>query len=191
MAIEDILRALDEECDAEVAAILDAARARAAQIEAAARAAAERTVAEHVELAGHAAERDATSLVGAARRRERHAIAEADAGVVERVFALAADELRALPDTSAYPEVFRRLADEALAGVEGPCELRVAEQDAARGADYARDVPGLEVQAVLPAAGGVVVALAGGRVLRRNTFESRLAKMQEIGRDEVLEVLGG
>lgn len=149
-------------------------------------------------------EAQAAADLGHARMRERTAEAADESVLVARVFELAAERLAALRGEPAYPAVFAALAAEALAGVEGACELRVAPEDvplaeqavravreaAASGAAEGAAVrPAISIVPTLATSGGAVAARAAGRVLRLNTFESRLRKLRRIAVNDVAEVV--
>lgn len=190
MAIEDIFRALEEQADAEVSEVLRIAQVQADAIVQEATEEAERITAARVQSAEDSGQARSAKTVNAARLQARRDLAAVRDSAVDRVFALAAEKLAASRGTAAYEAVFKSLAAEAMQGVEGECELRVAPADA----DLAARVVGeLGVQcAVVPtleASGGVVVASDGGRIVRQNTFESRLAKVRGLAQAKVAEVL--
>lgn len=212
MAIEDILGTLEEQAAAEIGAILADARARAEAIEAAARGEAARATAARIARAEEAAGGDAAADLGHARMRERSAEAADEGAAVAHAFELAGGRLAALRGGPAYPAVFAALAAEALAGVGDACELRVTPEDVelaeravreaqVRGAEGGgapgnrSGVPGVtepphvSIAPTLAASGGVVVACADGRLLRLNTFESRLEKLRRVAVNDVAEVL--
>jgi len=207
MAIEDILGTLEEQAATEIEAILADARARARAIEDAAREEAARSTAARIARAEEAARGTATAELGHARMRERNAAAADESATVTRAFAMAEERLAAVRTGPAYPSVFAALAAEALDGVEGPCEVRVAPEDVLlaeravrdagrggvpdgrRGADGAAAPPRVSVAPTLATSGGVAVACADGRVLRLNTFESRLDKLRRVAVNDVAQVL--
>lgn len=191
MAIEDILGTLEEQASAEIEAILADARARARAIEDAARGEAARATAARIARAEEAARGDATADLGHARMRERSAAAADEGAAVARAFELAGERLKAQRGELAYPEVFAALAAEALAGTGRACELRVAPEDVTLAERAAREAEGARVSIAptLATSGGVVVACADGRILRLNTFESRLEKLRRVAVNDVAEVL--
>jgi vacuolar-type H+-ATPase subunit E/Vma4 len=91
---------------------------------------------------------------------------------------------------SAYERVFRGLAEEALAGADGSCVVTVAPADVEIARTVLADlaVSG-EVEADDAITGGLVVSLHGGRVVRRNTFDSRLQKVRTTAEAAVAEIL--
>lgn len=191
MAIEDILGTLEEQAAAEIEAVLADAQARSRAIEDAARGEAARATAARIARAEEAAGGDATANLGHARMRERSAEAADESVAVARAFGLAGERLEALRGGPAYPAVFAALAAEALAGAEGACELQVAPEDAALAERAVQEAEGARVTIAptLATSGGVVVACADGRVLRLNTFESRLEKLRRVAVNDVAGVL--
>jgi vacuolar-type H+-ATPase subunit E/Vma4 len=171
MALDDLLRAIEVDAEAErlradrekaaaATAIVDGARREAAALEAALTSAPEAeslAVAERVRALARL--RAADTIRGA---RE-----EAYVSVLDKV----REELTAVRGSSAYPAVFRALLDESRAALPDAHELRVDRRDA----DLAVSVAGdLKVVAVLDTWGGVELTGNDGRTVR-NTLEERLA----------------
>jgi vacuolar-type H+-ATPase subunit E/Vma4 len=100
--------------------------------------------------------------------------------------------LAGLREKSGYEELFRTLAEEALASVTGPVSVQVDPRDekVARkvldelGADYTLDTS-------VTAAGGLVAVEGDGRIFRRNTLDDRLEKVRHIGQSRVAEIIFG
>jgi vacuolar-type H+-ATPase subunit E/Vma4 len=190
MAIEDIFRALEEQADAEIAEILRVAELQAKAIENEAREEAERITQGRVAAASEAAQAKANKMVNAARLEAKRRLAAVREAAADEVFAEAARRLAAMRGTKEYEAVFRALAEEALAGVDGPCEMHVAPEDAKLAAETVKAL-GADCTVVSSddTIGGLTVTYDGGRVVRRNTFESRLAKVRELASAQVAEVL--
>lgn len=191
MAIEDIFRALEEQADEEVEEILRVAKAQAASIEAEGREEAARITESRVGTAEEAVRARANKAVNAARLEGRRALASVREAAVDRVFADAAARLAATRGSAEYAAVFAALAEEALAGVEGECEMHVVPGDADLAAKVVASL-GAQACVVVPtleSIGGLTITYDGGRVVRRNTFESRLAKVRGLASAKVAEVL--
>ena len=190
MAIEDILRALDEQGAADCAACVDEARAHAAQI----LDEAERKAAEIAETHAHNVEKtaraEAMKQVNAARLQGRMKISGVRGEGLDGAFSEARRSLAVLHESSQYSALFKALAAEALVGLEGPIKIRVAvgDVDLARGvaAGYA---DGAEVTGDLASAGGIVIEAAEGRIIRRNTLEDRLERVRPYIEADVAKVL--
>ncbi|HSQ22404.1 MAG TPA: V-type ATP synthase subunit E, partial [Coriobacteriia bacterium] len=109
---------------------------------------------------------------------------------VDHVFADAAGKLGALRGTAQYEAVLAALVAEAVKGVEGACVLHVAPADEAMAKKAVDGVDATcSVSPDLESIGGVVVSYDDGRVVRRNTFESRLEKVRGLAQAKVAEVL--
>lgn len=190
MAIEDIFRALEEQADQEIEQILRTAKLQAKTIEQEAREEADRITQARIAAVEETTRARAAKTVNAARLESRRDLAAVRDEAVDRVFSEAAKRLAALRGTPEYERIFRKLAEEALAGVEGECELRVAPADEALARAVAAEL-GVDctVAPTLDTAGGLEVASHGGRVVRKNTFESRLAKVRGLAQAKVAEVL--
>lgn len=190
MAIEDIFKALEEQADAEVNQILHVATVQADAVEHEARDEAERITGVKIAAAETAVRNKAAKSVNAARLQVRRDLAEVRDNTVDAVFAEAKERLAAMRGTAEYERVFATLAKESLARVDTECEVQVAPEDA----DLAKKVAGelgveCTVSPTLDTIGGLVVSTHGGRVVRRNTFESRMLKARSLAGAKVAEVL--
>jgi vacuolar-type H+-ATPase subunit E/Vma4 len=190
MAIEDIFRALEEQADFEVNQILHSATVQSDSIEREAREEAERITQARIASAEEAVRTKAAKSVNAARlqvRRDQAAVRDA---AVDDVFGLAARNLAAMHGTKEYERIFAALAREALAGVDSECMIQVLPGDAALAEKVASELGArATVDPSLEGLGGIVVSTHGGRVVRRNTFESRLQKVRVAAGAKVAEVL--
>jgi len=191
MAIEDIFKALDEQARCECDDLLAVAQGQASSIMEEARREADRLTQAKVDAAGESAGTKASKTVNAGRLEARKRLAGVRDAAVVRVFDDTLTKLGSFRSSPEYPAVFKALAEEALVGVDGPCELVVDPADA----DLARGVAASHggvctVATSLTSVGGVTVTAAGGRVLRSNTFESRLEKARGLVQARVAEILG-
>jgi len=189
MAIEDILKTLDEQAQEDCEAVLGEAREHAALIlDDAERSAREvhEGFARQVERVARA---DAARTVNAARLEAKMKVSSARGDGVSSVFEAAKSELSDLRGAR-YDALFAELAAEALAGLEGHVVVRVAPEDAER-ARAATASAGLsaDVDATLATAGGLVVEASGGRVIKRNTLEDRLDRVGQFMQADVAKVL--
>lgn len=190
MAIEDIFKALEEQCDDEVNQILHLATVQSDAVEREAREEAERITKNRIAAAEEAVRAKAAKAVNAARLQVRRDLAAVRDSAVDAVFAEAARSLEAMRGTAAYERVFGALAKEALQGVDQECELQVAPPDAALAKKVASTLGvACTVSPTLDTIGGLVVSMHDGRVVRRNTFESRLLKVRSLAGAKVAEVM--
>jgi vacuolar-type H+-ATPase subunit E/Vma4 len=189
MAIEDIFRALEEQADAEVAEILRVAQLQADAIEQEASDEADRITESRVGAAAEAAGSRAGKSVNAAKLKARRNLAAAREEAVSKVFDVARERLASMQGSSDYETVFAALLKEA-AGVEGEFEILVAPADVALGEKAAKSL-GLTAAVVASpeVANGVVVSFEGGRIVRKNTFDSRLGKVRGLAQAHVAQVL--
>lgn len=190
MAIEDIFKALDEQARRECDDLLAVAEGQAASIMEEARREADRLTQAKVGAAGEAAAVKASKTLNAGRLDARKRLAGVRDAAVVRVFDDTLVTLRSFRSAPQYSAVFNALAEEALAGVEGPCELVVDPADAGLARDVAASHGGAcTVSTGITSVGGVVVDAAGGRVVRSNSLESRLEKARGLIQARVAEIL--
>lgn len=190
MAIEDIFRALEQQADDECRDILNAADIQAASIVEEARAEADRIKQRKLDAVEEGLRARAGKIVNDARLDAKRALAGVREGLVNEVFETAAARLAALRGSRDYERVFRDLAEEALAGADGECRVSVNPDDVSLAKKVLADL-GVKGEAVADESvdGGLVVHLHGGRVIRRNTFGSRLQKVRETAEAAVAEIL--
>jgi len=190
MAIEDIFRALEEQADDEVNRILHAATVQADAVEHEARDEAERITGAKIQAADVAVQSKAAKAVNAARLQVKRDLAQVRDSAVEASFEEAAKRLAAMRGTPEYERVFAGLAKEACAGLDTECEIQVVPADAELARKVATDLGiTFTVSPTLDSIGGLVVSTYGGRVVRRNTFETRLQKASVVAGTQVAEVL--
>lgn len=190
MAIEDIFRALEEQADRDCREILDGAKAQAKGIEADAKAEADRIKADKLEAADSAVRVKVGQTLNSAKLANKKDIAAAKDRGIEAVYSSALEQLAKVRGGKGYEDLFKRLAEEALAGVTGDVTLLVdpADADLARRTLQALGVAG-EVDASASTIGGVTVVASSGRVFRRNTLEERMNKVRKTQQAEVAEIL--
>lgn len=192
MAIEDIFRALEEQADRECRDILDSAKAAAKSITAEAKAEAEAVRAERVAVADPAMRIKVGQIVNAAKLVKMKELAAARDRNMGAVYDAALAKLAAMRGTPQYATLFKKLAQEALAGVEAGAVVQVdpADEALAKASLAEMGVQAL-VDPSLSVAGGLNVVLSGGRIRRSNTLEDRLDKVRKTRHAEVAEILFG
>jgi vacuolar-type H+-ATPase subunit E/Vma4 len=190
MAIEDILRALDEQADSDCRALVDNAKEQAKSITAAAKTEADRIRDAKVAATQLQARSRAAQILNAAKLERRRQIAVAQDGGFERVYAEAGASMAKGRGTKEYEVLFSALAREAADRVTGDVVVQVAPEDAALASKVMSDL-GLNAQidASANVLGGLTLISAGGRVYRRNTLDSRLAKVRKQVQPQVSEIL--
>jgi V/A-type H+/Na+-transporting ATPase subunit E len=190
VAIEDILRALEEQGQADCEACTEEARAHAAQILEDAQAKATSIHEHHISSIERTARTEAMKRVNAARLKGRMQVSGVRGEGLDGVFDTARQRLGTLRQRADYPQLFASLAQEALDGVEGPVVIRVAPGDV----DLARQVASqlgvsAEVKGDVETAGGLIVESSGGKIVRRNTLEDRLGRARPYIQADVARVL--
>lgn len=186
MAIEDILSALEQQAQTDIDAVLAEAQEHAKLIVEQAEEEAGRVRDGFVVQVERAAAAEAAKLVNAARLEGKMAVSAARGKALESAFEGARTQLRGIRGGGDYDGLFSALANEALDGVEGRAVLHVDPADETRARSMASDA---DVIADIDTAGGVVVEANGGRIVRRNTLESRLDRAAQVVQADVARVL--
>lgn len=190
MAIEDILRALDDQAEADCEAILQESREHAKLIVEEAELEAQQIHDGFVKQVERVAAAEAAKKVNAARLEAKTIVSSVKGNAVADVFSNAGERLAALRDQGGYDALFSALAAEASMGLEGPVVVKVAAQDAERAQRVvAGAAPGSTVDATLATAGGLVIEASSGRVVKRNTLEDRLDRASQLVQADVARVL--
>ena len=189
MAIEDILKALDEQAQADSDALVAEAEAHARLIVEDAQRSADEIHENFARQVERVARADAAKIVNAARLESKMEVSSAKGSGVASVFDAARAHLSDVRSGD-YDRLFARLAAEALAGLEGAVTIHVASADVDR-AQHAAATAGVAAEVVgdLDTAGGIVVESSGGRIIRRNTLEDRLDRVSQIVQADVARVL--
>lgn len=190
MALEDIFRALEEQADKDIEVVLAEAKEHAHSIlEDAAREA--QTARENrISAAEEAARQRSMQSLNTVRLEVRKQVASAKERAVAGVFDEARASLSEVRKRADYRSLLKAFIEEAVQGVPPGFELLVDPADV----DLATSILSeLNVDATvspdLSTAGGVVVALDGRRVMRRNTLEDRLDKFEGASQADVAEIL--
>ena len=190
MAIEDILRALDEQAQADSEAVLEEAREHSRLIVEEGQREADQIHDRFTHQAESVSNAAAAKTVNAARLESKMIVSSVKGDSVVAVFDAALDKLSEARSNGTYESLFLALAKEALEGLEGAVTIEVAPADAAL-ATRAAEASGLSatIDPTLQTAGGLVVEAFGGRIVRRNTLENRLDRTRQILQADVAKVL--
>jgi vacuolar-type H+-ATPase subunit E/Vma4 len=190
MALQDIVRALDEQADAECRETLENAKLQAQAVTAEARNEADRIRQRKVDDAESRVKTKVAQTINAAKLENKRDIAALKDTAIHSVFDDAAKVLARARDSEAYEALFRRLAQEALASVDGPVEVAVDPRDEKLATEVLKDMRvEFTLKPDLASAGGLVVISGGGRILRRNTLEDRLKKVRQIAQSQAAGIL--
>ncbi|MDO8964692.1 MAG: V-type ATP synthase subunit E [Coriobacteriia bacterium] len=190
MAIEDIFKALEEQGEAEIRDIVEAAREQARGIEEDAQVQAETVRSQKVEVARSAVQSKTARVTNASRLDARRMLAAVKERAISSAYDEALTRLAGLRSTASYEALFASLAEEALAGVEGDFTLLVDPADEALATRIVAGsaLPGA-VDATASTRGGLTVVANNGTMYRRNTIEDRLEKFRAAGQASVAEIL--
>lgn len=190
MALEDIFRALEEQADRDIAAVTAEAKEHAESILDEAKREAELLRDTRVSDAERHSRAKGLQSLNTAKLEARKRVAAVKEAAVASSFAQARESLASVRTRQDYPALFGSLLREAIAGVPADASVLVDPADAelAR-ATLASMGVAAQVRPELSSAGGVIVELDGGRVLRRNTLEDRLDKFEAAAQADVAEIL--
>jgi vacuolar-type H+-ATPase subunit E/Vma4 len=193
MAIEDILKALDDQACEECDQISADAKAESDRIVEEATEQAERIKAQRMARVQATVEPKALQIVNAARLANKREIEAVRMGAVDSAFDEALERLKGLRgDRGRYEPLMRSLLKEAAAGANGDAGLLVDPADEPLARDLVRDMDlTCEIQAVATPYGGVTVTSCAGKVARRNTLDDRLEQVRSTSRAAVAEILFG
>lgn len=190
MAIEDIFRALEQQADQEIAEMLDAARQQAVGIEEDGEAQGAFIRQEKIDGARQQIAGRVARVINAARLDARRGIAGVREAAIENAYGQALTRLDTLRSQSDYPALFRALAEEALAGIEGEVTVLVDPADAQLAAKVTADLGvTVTVDPTASTRGGLTVLADGGTMARRNTIEDRVEKYRAVSESAVAEAL--
>lgn len=189
MAIDDILRALDEQAQADCDEIIGESREHAKLIVEEAERQAQEIHNKYVHQVERVATANASKKVNAARLESKMIVSSVKGDGVASVFDAARGELSSVRGAG-YDALFSALAAEAFDGVSGPVTVHTAPADTAL-AEQAAAAAGLSAEVVgdLDSAGGLVVDTGGGKIIRRNTLEDRLDRATQFLQADVAKIL--
>jgi V/A-type H+-transporting ATPase subunit E len=194
LALEDILKALEEKAEAREAAIESEAKQRVNEILAEVDKDAARTKRMRLKKVEDQIRSEATGIVYSAQLKAKNQLIKAQEETVDEAFKKAEQRLKDLGKQQDYPQVLEVLLDECLdLFPEGEVLVQVRPDDrdllekmlAGRGRSFRiSDTP-------LAASGGLVVSSPDGQIVVSNTFESRLERARDHLRLEISKSLFG
>jgi V/A-type H+-transporting ATPase subunit E len=194
LALEDILKALEEKAEARVAAIESETGQRVTEILAEVEKDAARTKRMRLKKVEDQIRSEATGIVYSAQLKAKNQLIKAQEETVDEAFKKAEQRLKDLDKQQDYPQVLEVLLDECMDFFpEGEVLVQVRGNDRGtvekllsdRGRSYRiSDTP-------LAASGGLVVSSADGQIVVSNTFESRLERARDHLRLELSKSLFG
>lgn len=190
MALEDIFRALEDQAQDECDQILRVAREQAEAIAEDASDEAESIRANRVDEAERTTRKKASRKVNSARLESKKRVAAVKEAGVSDSFDRALTALGGVRARSDYASIFKALAEEASAGLEGELEVWVDPADEALAKGVVAEL-GLSavVRPEIKSMGGLVMTIDEGKISRRNTLEDRLEKVRLMAQADVAEIL--
>lgn len=194
MALEDILKALEEKAEARVAAIASEAQQRVSEILAEVDKDAARTKRMRLKKIDDQIRSEATGIVYSAQLKAKNQLIKAQEETVDEAFHKAELRLKDLDKQADYPQILEVLLDECLDFFpQGEVLVQVRPNDRGtlekmlsdRGRSFRiSDTP-------LAASGGLVVSSPDGQIVVSNTFDSRLERARDHLRLEISKTLFG
>lgn len=193
MALEDILRALEEKAETRIEGIQSEAQQRVAEIISEVERDAEHTRRVRLKKVEEAVRSEATAIVYSASLKAKNELIKAQEETVDEAFRTAENSLGELNKEESYPNILGVLLDEVLEFFDGEAVLQVRSEDrplvekvmAERQRPYRiSDTP-------LESSGGLIGSSLGGKVVVSNTFEARLDKARDKLRLEISKILFG
>lgn len=194
MALEDILRALEEKADTRVKAIEEEAQQRVKEILAEVDKEAARTRRMRLKKVEDQIRSEATGIVYSAQLRAKNQLIKAQEETVDAAFQKAEQKLATLSEQQDYPQILEVL----LAGCleffpEGEVlvQVRDADRDVVEKMLADRQKPYRISETPLTASGGLAVSSPDGQIVVSNTFDSRLERARDHLRLEISKALFG
>lgn len=181
MALEDILRALEEKASSRIEAIQSEAQQRVAEIASEVEKDAARIKRQRLKKVEDSVRSEATSIVYSATLKAKNELIKAQEETVDEAFQMAEKKLAELHREADYPQTLETLLDEALEFFPGEVVLGVRGDDRSivEGLMAARNRPYRISDMPLEASGGLVASSPDGVVVVYNTFESRLERARD------------
>ncbi len=192
MALEDILRALEEKADTRIEVIENETGQRVQEILSEVEKEAARTRRTRLKKVEDQIRSEATGIVYSASLKAKNLLIKAQEETVEEAFRIAEGKLADLHKGDDYSRVLEVLLDECLEYFpEGDILVQVRESDRSMVEKLLSDRNRSHrvSETPLDASGGLVVSSPDGQVVVSNTFESRLARAKDHLRLEISQAL--
>ena len=192
MALEDILRALEEKADTRVEVIESEARQRVQEVLAEVEKETARTRRQRLKKVEDQIKSEASGIVYSASLKSKNLIIKAQEETVDEAFRIAEERLAKLYQRQDYPQVLEILLGECLEFFpEGEVlvQVRPTDRDLVEKLMSARQRPYRLSETPLEASGGLVVSNLEGQIVVSNTFESRLVRAKDHLRLQISQAL--
>jgi V/A-type H+-transporting ATPase subunit E len=190
MALDDIYRALEEQAESDIQEVQQDAEDRAEAILEDAKDEAERIRTQLTEDAERETRARASQSVNAVRLETKKQVAAVKQEAVADVFERARGKLAETRSADGYEKLFRALAEESVEGLTDEIEVHVASADEDLAKRTFEDIGvDVTVSGGSDISGGLIVSTGGGRIMRRNTLDERLYKVEQMIQADVAEIL--
>jgi vacuolar-type H+-ATPase subunit E/Vma4 len=193
LALDDILRALEDNAEDRIEVIKQDAQQRVNEIISEVEKEASRSKRLRLKKVQDAIKSECTGIVYSASLKAKNELIKAQEDTVEEAFRLAEQRLSGLHSNEEYPRVLELLLDECLEVLDGEVIIHVRQDDRTLvdGLMADRKISYSISETPLEASGGLDVSSPDGEVIVRNSFESRLSKAKETLRLDISNALLG
>jgi len=190
MALDDMLRVLEEEGKKQREEVLAQGEERAAKILEEARVEAERIKQEEMDKVAISLQGEKAKILNDARLYVKRRVIQTKEDFIQKAFSATREELLKFRNSKDYPQVFRRLLTEAVENADGKVVVHVNKEDE-KLARQVLDQMGVAYQlhSNMSSLGGVKVTTADERITLVNTLEARLEKAKQHLKSEVMATL--
>lgn len=192
MALDDMLRTIEEEGEKRRQEILKRAQGEAAEIVKRAKDEAKVIKDEYIRRAQSSLQGEKTRILSDAKLFVKKQVIQAKEKHIEEAFGEVAKELEAMRPSEEYAKYFRRLLEETAANAEGKLIVSVDKRDEKVAAAAISEM-GLdcELRTDLTCLGGLRATTLDGRITLTNTFDSRLERAKQFLKPDVATMMFG
>lgn len=174
MALDDMLKALEEDGKQQQSDIMETARVQARGIIKSAESRAGDIKLAHVDKMNKVIGKETTKLLSEAKAAVDREVNRTKDDVIEDLFDKAHERLRAVRASKGYPALFRDLAEEALSQADGVLVIHIDPRDKKLAEDVLdKSKADYTLETDLTSQGGVEISAENGRITISNTLESR------------------
>lgn len=192
MALDDMLRTIEEEGEKRRQEILKRAGDEAKEIVKRAKEEAEAIKSEYIRRADSALQGEKARILGDAKLFVKKQVIQAKEKHIEEAFAEIAGEFEAMRTSEEYAKYFRRLLKETVANAEGKLIVSVDKRDEKVASEAISEMSlDCELRTDLTCLGGLRATTLDGRITLTNTFDSRLERAKQFLKPEVATALFG
>lgn len=192
MALNDMLKALEEDGKQQQSDIMETARVQARDIIKSAEAQAGDIKTAHVDKMNKIISEETTKLVSEAKTSVDREINRTKDDVIEDIFDKAHDKMRSVRSMKEYPAIFDALMQEALSQADGSIIVHVDPRDKKLADEVlSKTDSDYRLETDLSSQGGVEITAENGRITISNTIESRLDRARRFLKSEVAATVFG